>query len=106
MPATTQRGNVRSAQQNITISLKRFLLLILAALASLCLINATYALDVQSELSNQKRKLKTRDFKDMPVALVEVRHLQSETWYEDLEIEVRNISSKPIYFVRAYLLFP
>ena len=54
----------------------------------------------------EKRTFKTRDFKDMPLAIPEVRNLQSETWYKDLEIEVKNISAKPIYSILAYLQFP
>lgn len=44
----------------------------------------------------QERKLTTRDFQGMPLA-VRVRNLQSDTWHKDLEIEVRNVSGKPIY---------
>jgi len=35
----------------------------------------------------------------MPVRVREVKDLQSETWPNDLEIEVENVSSKPIYFI-------
>ncbi len=35
-----------------------------------------------------------------------MRKLQSHTWYNDLEIEVKNVSTKPIYFILAYLDFP
>jgi hypothetical protein len=38
--------------------------------------------------------------------LREVRHLDSENWYNDLEIEFKNISSKRIYYVVGYLDFP
>ena len=47
-----------------------------------------------------------REFKDIPLAITKVSKLQSDTWYKDLEIEVKNISSKPIYFILAYLDFP
>lgn len=97
-----------SPQQKTAVSLtKRLLLLIIFALASVFLIKAIYALgSAQSpEPSGHERRIKTRDFKDMPVALVDVRNLESETWYEDLEIELKNVSSKPIYFLSAYLEF-
>ena len=42
----------------------------------------------------------------MPLTIVKVRNLQSDTWYNDLGIEVKNVSSKPIYFILAYLIFP
>ena len=35
----------------------------------------------------------------MPVRVREVKDLRSETWPNDLEIEVENVSSKPIYFI-------
>ncbi len=96
-------------QQKIAISFtKRLLLLITFAAASIFVIKAIYALGpTQSpESSGQERKIKTRDFKDMPVVLVGVRNLQSETWYDDLEIELKNVSGKPIYFLTAYIEFP
>jgi hypothetical protein len=31
---------------------------------------------------SKERKLKVREFKDMPVTVKEVRNLQSETWYK------------------------
>jgi hypothetical protein len=98
-----------SPQQRTAVSLtKRLLLLIIFGAASIFLIKAIYALGTAQspESSGQERKIKTRDFKDMPVALVEVRNMESETWYEDLEIELKNVSNKPIYFLTAYLEFP
>jgi len=54
----------------------------------------------------EERTFKAREFKDMPLVIRQVRNLQSETWHKDLEIEVKNVSSKPIYFILAYLQFP
>jgi hypothetical protein len=54
----------------------------------------------------EERKLKLKTFKDIPVAIHQVRKLQSETWHKDLELEIKNISDKPIYFIGAYLMFP
>lgn len=97
-----------SPQANNALSLaKRLLIFILVGVGTGFLIRGIYALGPQSpESDDQKRKLKTRDFRDMPVALVEVRNLQSETWYEDLEVELKNVSNKPIYFLTAHLEFP
>jgi len=52
------------------------------------------------------RRLRLQDFKDAPLVLREVRHLEADTWYNDVEIELKNTSSKPIYYVLAYLDFP
>src|SRR2546423_903785 len=56
--------------------------------------------------NNTERKLKLQDFKDAPLKVVEVRHLDSDTWYNDLEIELKNTSNKRIYYVLAFLQFP
>ena len=58
----------------------------------------------QSE--NQERKFKTKEFVDMPLRVRKVINLQSDTWPNDLEIEIENVSSKPIYFINAVLEFP
>ncbi len=43
----------------------------------------------------------------MPVEIKEIRNLQkAETWFRDLEIEVKNISRQPIYFISIGLEFP
>lgn len=54
----------------------------------------------------EKRTLKTQEFKDMPLKFHAIRNVESETWYKDLQIEVKNIGTKPIYFILAYLEFP
>ena len=54
----------------------------------------------------QERSLKIKPFKDMPVAVRQIKNLQSETWFSDLQIEVKNVSTKPIYFMAVYLIFP
>src|SRR5947209_18784810 len=84
------------------------LLLSFACLALIFLISGTLTSSTAQspESSTQERKLKLKGFKDIPVAIREVRNLQSDTWHKDLEIEVKNISDKPIYFMLAYLIFP
>src|SRR5438552_2068596 len=42
----------------------------------------------------------------LPVNVTAVRNLQSANWIEDLEIEVQNNSSKPIYHLMVVLSFP
>ena len=55
---------------------------------------------------NEERKFKCKEFPNMPVRVRRVRNLQSDTWPNDLEIEVENVSDKPIYFINAALIFP
>ena len=59
-----------------------------------------------SQEGQKERTFKNREFKDIPLAITKVSKLRSDTWYKDLEIEVKNISRKPIYFILAYLQFP
>lgn len=42
----------------------------------------------------------------MPLAITDVRNLQNEKWWRDLEIEVKNISDKPIYSIRLIVGLP
>ena len=78
----------------------------MAATVTLFLLLIVVTTPGQQQSDSQEKAFKTLDFKDMPLAVVKVRNLQSETWYKDLGIEVKNVSSKPIYFILAYLIFP
>src|SRR5438309_244653 len=60
----------------------------------------------QVQADQEKRTLKTREFKDMPLKFQAIRNVDSETWYKDLQIEVKNIGTKPIYGILAFLEFP
>lgn len=53
----------------------------------------------------EKRNLKIREFKDMPLKVQAIRNLDSDTWLRDLQIEVKNVGGKPIYSILAYLEF-
>jgi hypothetical protein len=70
----------------------------------------TYLTSAQSPASNPAqsgRKITQSRFEDMPVAIREIRNLnRGESWFRDLEIEVENVSDKPIYFVSLTLRFP
>lgn len=57
------------------------------------------------ESAGQERKLKMKEGINVPLE-VKVRNLQSETWLKDLEIEVKNVGTKPIYSILGYLIFP
>lgn len=43
---------------------------------------------------------------EMPLAVAQVRNLQGRHWWRDLEIEVKNVSDKPIYYVRLGVSLP
>ena len=40
------------------------------------------------------------------VDITAVRNLNDEDWMEHLEIEVKNLSNKPIYFLEIHIYFP
>jgi hypothetical protein len=62
--------------------------------------------DFHSDPAQPARKLRVRSRLDLSLEVKEVRNLQSDTWYKDLEIEVKNVSQKPIYLILAGLTFP
>jgi|GEM_PF-3124697 len=64
------------------------------------------ALQVATPTADDQRKLRVSSFQGSPVEVTKVRNLQSPTWYKDVEIEVKNVSDKPIYCILAYLTFP
>lgn len=41
-----------------------------------------------------------------PEIKVKIRNLQSDDWPKDLEVEIQNVSSKPIHFIFIYLSLP
>jgi len=43
---------------------------------------------------------------DKILKVVEVRNLQKDTYLQDLEIEIKNVSGKPIYFMYLWLHLP
>lgn len=54
-----------------------------------------------------ERKVKVKTFTRMPLEVMEIRNLQKEgNWLRDLEIEVKNISRQPIYFIYLTIYFP
>jgi hypothetical protein len=54
------------------------------------------------------RSYEARTFKDAPVVVTDVRNLQrnDENWFRDLEIEVKNVSQKPVYYILLVVGFP
>jgi len=61
---------------------------------------------------SQGREINAAVSPDLPVRIVAIRNLhvgkdlRVEHWFRDLEIEVRNISPKPIYFIDLHVRFP
>lgn len=93
-------------RQSLESFTKRLLLLIILGAASIFVIKGIHAIgQSQSNAAADERTFKVKEFKDMPLE-VKVKNLQSKTWHRDLQIEVKNISKRPIYFILAYLVFP
>lgn len=54
-----------------------------------------------------ERKVNVHTYNRMPVMVKEIRNLnKGDDWYRDLEIEVKNISRWPIYYIALGLEFP
>ncbi len=78
---------------------------LLSALVALtCLALLTPGGSTQS--SQAERKAEIPKFKHAPVVITEVRNLRNENWLRDLEVEVKNVSEKPVYFIHVSLLLP
>jgi hypothetical protein len=55
----------------------------------------------------KQREAKIKAFDNHPVKIIEVRNLQKgEDWFRDLEIEIKNVSDKPIYAISMSVDFP
>ncbi len=79
----------------------------LASLASSLLLCVLAVAPSTANSSAQDREYKVKTFKGMPVAVEEVKNLQKEKdWFQDLEIVIKNISDKPIYFMAFSIVFP
>jgi hypothetical protein len=99
---------VNSQRTSSLPALKRVAQLSLICLASFFLVKTVLiASRAQSpDDAGQERKLELKTFKDIPVSIHKVKNLNSNSWHKDLEIEIKNVSDKPIYFMLAYLTFP
>lgn len=85
------------------ITFSKLLQLLLVSASVMVLIKGGIFL---STTQSEERKLKNKEFAGMPVRVRKVKNVQSETWPKDLEIEIENVSNKPIYFINAVLAFP
>ena len=60
-----------------------------------------------AQSDESRRELKIKTFDGAPVVVREVRNLQKdEDWLRDLEIEIKNVSDRPVYSVNMLVLFP
>ena len=68
--------------------------------------SATEIAELKRKAHVQERKnIRIKEFKDMPLKVQAIRNLDSESWHSDLQIEVKNVGTKPIYSILAYLEF-
>jgi len=59
----------------------------------------------QQQTTERKRK-DSYTHRIPPEIQVKLKNLQSDDWAKDLEIEIKNVSNKPIYFFHIYLHLP
>ena len=61
-----------------------------------------------SSAAVQERQYEVAPYKDLPVAVQEVKNLKADeaTWLRDLQVVVKNVSDKPIYFIAMNVEFP
>lgn len=52
------------------------------------------------------RQIKIKRNADHPVTIRQIRNAQNPQFLQDVEIEIQNVSTKPIYYVRLYVRFP
>jgi hypothetical protein len=74
---------------------------------TVCLLTAIPFLSAAQSVKPE-RKVSDKTSKKMPVVIEAVNNLQkfNEDWLRDLEIVVKNVSDKPIYFIDVMIGFP
>jgi hypothetical protein len=60
----------------------------------------------QSNTSFERRAVIGRSATRAAIAIDAIRYLDEKNWWELLEIEVKNVSNKPVYFLEVDLAFP
>jgi len=88
------------------LTFTRLFQLLLVCVSAIFLVKGVLVLTTAQSTSSEERKFKNKEYSGMPVRMRKVKNLQSETWPNDLKIEVENVSDKPIYFINAVLEFP
>ena len=80
------------------------LLAVLLALFCVFATSPTMAQERQYEVYSCK--LRACLGQQMPLTITAVRNLQSADWWRELEVDVKNTSDKPVYFIRLIIGLP
>jgi hypothetical protein len=59
-----------------------------------------------SSQESEVRQIQIKRNINHPVAIKEIRNIQGDHFLRDVEIEIKNITNKPIYYVSLYIRFP
>ena len=63
--------------------------------------------DVQRPANMQERQVRIpRSSVNTAVEIIQLRNLEDPRWNERLEVQVKNVSTRPVYFLEVNLLFP
>src|ERR1044071_5231810 len=90
-------------------NLKTIVKLLVPSLLALAIVISVTLLTINQPVAAQTpeaRQIKIMRPYNHPVAIKEIRNLQGRDFLRNLEIEVQNVSNKPIYYVSLYLRFP
>lgn len=80
---------------------------LLAVLLTLfCALGSSPAIAQERQYEVYSCKLRACLGQQMPLTITAVRNLQSAEWWRELEVEVKNTSDKPIYFIRFIIGLP
>jgi hypothetical protein len=86
------------------LTLRNLTLLLMMALLGAYSLHMAVHSTAQSPIA-EERKLTNKVPRHLPIK-IKVRKLNNEKWLDDLEVEVQNISNKPIYLLNFFLLMP
>lgn len=98
----------------ITRHLSRSLLIVGSFTLLLLCNNSSISLNASSQVNEQpvgqertfEVSASPRMRANNPIGITAVRNITSENWLQDLEIEIENRTSKPLYFLEIILRFP
>ena len=60
----------------------------------------------QSPAGEQRRFKRVKSVADETVTITAVRNLQDADWLKEMEIEVKNLSGRPVYFLQVLVMLP
>jgi len=75
---------------------------LLAVFVAVCVVGIVSS--TAQSTQKEERELEDKIPKHLPIK-VKIKHLNSEKWTRDIEIEVTNTGNKPIYYLRLGLIF-